>query len=121
MFTLEIDGTPVAVTDADENEARELFASAGFKQDLKEFTSGGNPVWNGTSAFTVRPANENEIDYFEEAALDDDDFDDEDLEDEEDGEEPVESSAEDAEFGEFEDDGSSILFLIEIDQLSEEV
>lgn len=120
MFTLEINGTPIAVTDADESEARELFASNGFKQDLREFTTGGKPVWDGSSPFVVRAATEKEVEYFDDAALDDDDFDD----DEEDGDDVAvavagETEEDDPEGDDF-DDGSSVLFLIEIDQLGED-
>ena len=39
MFTLEIDGKPVAITDTDEAQARAIFESDKFKQDLTVLTS----------------------------------------------------------------------------------
>jgi hypothetical protein len=39
MFTLEIAGTAVAVTNADEEQAKELFLSDSFKDDLMSFKS----------------------------------------------------------------------------------
>ena len=82
MVTLEIDGKAVAVTNADEGQARELFLSESFKDDLKSFKSEGRSLWDGSAALTTRPASENEIDAFYEAldeedeAEDDDDYDD---------------------------------------------
>ena len=80
MVTLEIAGKAVAVTNADEERARELFLSESFKDDLKSFKSGGRSLWDGSAALTTRPASEDEIDAFNEA-LDEGDEDDEDLDD----------------------------------------
>ena len=38
MFTLEIDGRPIAITDAEEAQARDIFESEEFKQDLEHRT-----------------------------------------------------------------------------------
>jgi len=82
MVTLEIDGKAVAVTNADEGQARELFLSESFKDDLKSFKSEGRSLWDGSAALTTRPASEDEIDAFYEAldeedeVEDDDDYDD---------------------------------------------
>jgi len=82
MVTLEIAGKAVAVTNADEGQARELFLSESFKDDLKSFKSEGRSLWDGSAALTTRPASENEIDAFYEAldeedeVEDDDDYDD---------------------------------------------
>ncbi|WP_181705131.1 hypothetical protein [Chthonobacter rhizosphaerae] len=97
MYTLEIDGTPVAVTDADEAGAQEIFASDDFREDLRTLTSDGKPLWNGTSAFTVRPANDDESDLFEEAVVEED-------EDDADDEEP----------------GFEVMFLVPVDQFGED-
>lgn len=67
MFTLEIGGHPVAVTDADEAEARELFESEEFKDDLKTLEGDDGPLWDGTAPLTVRAASQEEISEFEEA------------------------------------------------------
>jgi len=80
MVTLEIDGKAAAVTNADEEQARELFFSESFKDDLKSFKSEGQSLWDGSAALTTRPASEHEIDAFYEA-LDEEDEVDEDDED----------------------------------------
>jgi len=72
MFTLEIDGTAVAVINGTEEVARDLFTCDGFKQDIRTMTSEGTPLWNGTSALTVRATTEDEIEIFEDAIADDD-------------------------------------------------
>lgn len=96
MFTLMIDGVAVAMTDADEAEAREIFESEDFKADLADFTTDGKPVWNGKSPFTVREATEEEQDLFDDSI----DEDDEDIDED--------------------DEGSSVVFLIVIDQFDDE-
>ena len=101
MYTLEIAGIAIATTDADEAEAREIFESEDFLDDIRGFTSGGNALWDGASAFVIRPANEDEIDAFSEI---------DDLEDDIDGEEG----------DEFDEEGANIMFLVDIDQFDEE-
>lgn len=64
MVTLEIAGKAIAVTNASEEQARELFWSESFKDDLKSFKSGGRFLWDGSAALTTRPASEDEIDAF---------------------------------------------------------
>ncbi|MDN2578454.1 hypothetical protein [Aquibium sp. ELW1220] len=98
MYTLVIDGVAVAMTDADEAEAREIFDSEDFKADLADFTTDGKPVWNGKTPFEVRPATEDEEDLFDDSL----DGDDEDEEDEE------------------EEDGASVVFLVMVDQFDDE-
>src|SRR4051812_39632049 len=75
MFTLEIDGEPMAVIKADEEQARDLFGSEDFKDDLRSLRSNGNPLWNGTSTLTVRPSSDIEIGAFEEILQDDEEED----------------------------------------------
>lgn len=99
MFTLEIAGLAVAVTDADEAQARDIFESEDFLDDIRGFTTEGKPVWDGEAAMTVRPATDEEIDAFSEI---------DDLEDEDD--EPDD---------EFDEDGASIMFLIDVDQFDD--
>jgi hypothetical protein len=77
MVTLEIGGKAVAVTNAEGEQARELFLSESFKDDLKSFKSEGRSLWDGSAALTTRPASEDEIDSFYEV-LDEDDEDDQD-------------------------------------------
>jgi len=96
MFTLEINGTAIVVTNASEEEARDLFNSEDFKEDLKSLTADGQPLWDGTASFTVRAASEDEIDSFDEA-LSDEEYEDED-------------SADD------DDDPIDVVFLVEIDE-----
>jgi hypothetical protein len=74
MVTLEIAGRAVAVTNADEDQARDLFLSESFKDDLMSFKSEGRPLWDGSAALTTRSASEDEIDAFNEA-LDEEDED----------------------------------------------
>ena len=81
MVTLDIAGQAVAVTNADGEQARELFLSESFKQDLTSFKSEGRPLWDGSAALSVRPASEDEIDAFNEALDEEDDEDDEDDDD----------------------------------------
>jgi hypothetical protein len=91
MFTLTISDKPIAVTNAEADEARELFMSDEFKADLKTLESDGAPLWDGFATLGVRPASEEEIEEFEEADLDED---------------------EDAEGDD--DDGPLIMFLVDV-------
>ena len=97
MFPLESAGKPIAVTDANEEEARKLLDGEEFRADLLRLETDGGPLWNGRSALTVRPATVNEIAEFEEV--------DEDDEEEEDGEE---------EEGDEDEDVAVIVFLVPI-------
>jgi hypothetical protein len=97
MFTLEIKGTAIAVTNADNEEAAGLFESDEFKEDLKSLTTDGKTLWDGRAPLTVRPASEDEIDAFDEA-MNDEDYEDED--DADDDEEPID-----------------VVFLVEIDSM----
>jgi hypothetical protein len=86
MFTLEIDGKPVAITDTDEAQAREIFESDEFKQDLTVLTSERTPLWDGRAPLNVRPASEQEITAFEAPDQElDEDFDEAGDEDEDEG------------------------------------
>jgi hypothetical protein len=98
MFTLEIDGKPIAVTDAGESQARELFQSQAFKDDLLEMESDGEALWDGKKPLNVRPASEDEIDAFDDTM----DEDDEDDEDDDEGE------------------GINVLFLVPVDDADED-
>ncbi|MDP4026525.1 hypothetical protein Q8W71_28310 [Methylobacterium sp. NEAU 140] len=72
MFTLEIDGTAIAVINSDEATARDLFTCDGFKDDIRTMTSAGKPLWNGSSDLVVRAASEDESEIFEDALAEDD-------------------------------------------------
>jgi len=98
MFTLEIDGRPIAITDAEEVQARDIFQSDEFRQDLAVMTSEGTPLWNGQAPLTIRPASEQEIAAFEAPEFDVDDD-----EDEEDG------------------DGVFVTFLVPVDHDHEDI
>jgi len=97
MFTLEIAGKPIAVTNADEEQARELFMSEDFKSDLLSLRSEDRPLWDGASHLTVRPASEDEMDAVDEA------LEDEDEEEDDEDEEP----------------GIDVVFLVEIDEMDD--
>ena len=72
MFTLEISGKPVAVTNASEDEARELFESGAFKDDLMTLESEGAPLWDGYASLNIRPATQDETEAFESAVTEED-------------------------------------------------
>ena len=76
MFTLTISDKPVAITNANEEEARELLMSEEFKDDLKVLESEGAPLWDGFASLNVRPATEEEKSEFEGADFDEDEEDD---------------------------------------------
>jgi hypothetical protein len=65
MFTLEIGGRPVAITNADEARAWAIFESDQFKQDLTVLTSDGIPLWDGRARLSIRPASDEEVAFFE--------------------------------------------------------
>ena len=100
MYTLEIAGRAIAVTNADEDQALELFLSECFKDDLKSFKSEGRPLWDGSAALTTRPASEDEIDAFQEALDEEDEDDDYDEE--------------------FDDLDIDVVFLVSIDEIDED-
>ncbi|KLK93123.1 hypothetical protein AA309_11250 [Microvirga vignae] len=81
MFTLTISDKPIAITNADEEEARELLMSEDFKEDLKYLESEGAPIWDGFATLNVRPATEEEKAEFEGADFDDEEDEDDDEED----------------------------------------
>jgi hypothetical protein len=64
MYTLEIEGTPVAVTKGNEGEARAIFDGQEFKTKLRGMTSDGRPLWTGAGGFRIRPATGPEIRAF---------------------------------------------------------
>jgi hypothetical protein len=55
MFTLEIGDKPIAITDADGAQARVIFESDEFKQDLTAMTSEGIPLWDGRAPLPFGP------------------------------------------------------------------
>jgi hypothetical protein len=76
MFTLEIGGTPTAVTKGNEGEARAIFEGTEFRTGLLTKESDGRPLWNGVDRFDLRPASDAEIrafvQYAEKMGLEDD-------------------------------------------------
>ncbi len=84
MVTLEIAGKAVAVTNADGDQARELFLSESFKDDLVSFKSEGRSLWDGSADLTIRTASEDEIDAFYEALDEEDEVDEDDEDDDDD-------------------------------------
>lgn len=102
MFTLEIAGKAVAITNANEDQARELFTSEEFQEDLKTFTTEGQPLWDGSAAFNVRRASDDEIEAFDDAmAEDEEEWDNEEDEDDDD------------------ESGIDVMFLIAIDEVDD--
>jgi hypothetical protein len=61
MFTLEVNGTPLAVTKGNESEARAIFDSVDFKAKLRAMERDGKALWNGVDRFRIRPASASEI------------------------------------------------------------
>ncbi len=102
MYTLDIAGKPVAITDADEAQARELFNSDAFKEDIAAMESDGKPLWDGKTPLVVRPSSKEETDNFEQALDDGDD-------DEEEGDALDEDEV-----------GINVLFLVPVDDFDEE-
>jgi len=82
MYTLEVAGKAIAVTNADEEQARELFMSEDFKADLLSLRSDSQPLWDGSAPLSVRAASEDEIDAVDEVLEEEDEEDAEDDEDE---------------------------------------
>ncbi len=95
MFTVEIAGRPIAVTNADESQARELIESEEFREDLTAIRCEGKPLWDGKAEIMLRKATEDEEDEFEDA----DDLDEDETADE---------------------DEASVVFLVDIDDEDEE-
>ena len=104
MFTLEINGKPIAVTDADEEEARELLGGEDFKEDMKSLESEGRPLWDGSAPLNVRNSSEEEIEAFTRA-----------LEEDEEGEEDGAETNRDDEDGE-DEPLANVVFLVSIDE-----
>jgi hypothetical protein len=109
MFTLEIAGRAIAITDADVAHARELFGSEGFRDDLRSLESEGRPLWDGMAPFTIRAASDEEI-----AAFDD-------VLDEEENADTEDHAAGQVQDGDDEDeeDGINVLFLAPVDAADE--
>ena len=112
MFTLEIDGTPVAIIRSNEERARELLEVEGFQEDLRTMKSDGHPLWSGKAeSLKLRPATEDEVETFEDS-MDEEDFEDED--------EPQAANDSQGEADdEDEEDDVDILFLVDIDDEDE--
>jgi hypothetical protein len=64
MFTLEVDGAPIAVTKGNEGEARAIFESTEFRDKLRRMESDGRPLWTGADQSRIRPASPAEIRAF---------------------------------------------------------
>jgi hypothetical protein len=70
MFTLEINGRPVAVADGNEDQARQVFGGETFKNDLRSMKANGRPLWDGSTHFNIRPATDPEVEAYRQAADD---------------------------------------------------
>ena len=64
MFTLDVDGAPIAVTKGNEGEARAIFENAEFRDKLRRMESDSEPLWSGAGQFMIRPASPAEIRAF---------------------------------------------------------
>lgn len=77
MYTLEINGRPVAVAGCNEDQARQVFEGERFKSDLRAMASDDRPLWDGSAPFNIRPATDPEAEAYRLAAdaelTDDDD------------------------------------------------
>jgi hypothetical protein len=73
MFTLEIGGKPVAVTDCDESGAQELLGRPDFREDLLSLQSDGRPIWDGSAPLTFRRSSTEETQAFEHGMEEDED------------------------------------------------
>ncbi|GJE03788.1 hypothetical protein [Methylobacterium isbiliense] len=112
MYTLEIDGTPVAIIRSTEARARELLEVEGFKDDLRTMTSDGRPLWSGEAAhLKLRPSTEQETETFDDAMAEDDEFDDE-------PDDAGTPAADSQDTSDEEDEDVDILFLVDIDDES---
>jgi hypothetical protein len=78
MFTLEINGKPIAITDAEEAQARGIFQSEEFGQDLMAMTTEGRPLWDGQAPLVIRPGSQQEVEAFDAPQFDVDDDEEED-------------------------------------------
>jgi hypothetical protein len=68
IFTIDIGGKPTLTFQAKNlREAQQLCHEAWLKDDLKEATSGGVPLWNGNAKLRARIALESEAIAFAEA------------------------------------------------------
>ena len=103
MFTLEIAGRAIAVTDADHDEAHALLQSDEFKDDLKSLEGEDGPLWDGRAPLMVRPATDDEIAEFEQ------------VEDDEDSDGDLNDGLSDED-----EDGPLIMFLVPINDPDEE-
>ena len=65
MFTLEIGGEPIAITDAEEAEARRIFESETFRHDMQRWLrDNGAPVWDGQAPIALRQSTDPETAHF---------------------------------------------------------
>lgn len=95
MFTLEIGGRAVAVTNAGAEEAERIFGGEEFREDLMALETDEGPLWDGEAPLTVRPATDEEKAEFEQLEVEEE-------EEEED------------------EDGPVILFLVEVNDPEED-
>ncbi|GLS42896.1 hypothetical protein [Methylobacterium brachythecii] len=118
MFTLEIDGKAIAVINADEETARDLFTCDGFKEDIGTMTSEGKPLWNGTSELKIRASTEDETDEFEQALSEDDGEGDFEADPHHDNDKTEAKAAGEADHDD-EEDEADIVFLVDLDDEQE--
>jgi hypothetical protein len=56
MFTFEVGGRAIAIADADEQGARSVFESEGFRHDMQHWINEGKPIWDGHAPLNLRRA-----------------------------------------------------------------
>ena len=97
IWTLEIAGKAVVVIgDIERDDADELIADEAFRDDLLAFESEGRPLWDGEAKLTIRAAQGDEQDVWNESRLEAEDEDD------------------------FEEDEASVVFLVPVDAPDDE-
>lgn len=102
MHTLTIDGVAIAITDAAREAAEDVFRSDDFLADLRTLTADGRPLWDGLAPLVIRAANEEESDLFEAADFEEPEID---------GFAPGEAE---------EGEGLTVMFLVELDEDTDE-
>lgn len=70
LFTVEVAGRAVLVFAEESKESAEELVTSLIGPDLQEFESGGEPLWDGQAALTVRMAEEAEATRWEEGLAD---------------------------------------------------
>jgi hypothetical protein len=68
VSTLEVDGRPTLAFEASRTGAQQICKEAWLRDDLIVLSSGGIPICGGRSKLSVRPATDEEVVIYEQAA-----------------------------------------------------